>query len=98
MKKIINAITLFLIIAIFSEVSYAAEYLNSVEFNRKRMDENIIWSGKEWITDTYPPKISQDATEFMSVEENEDVKDRTKELSLYLCVDGKRLFGISEQS
>ena len=23
---------------------------------------------------------------------------RTKELSLYLCVDGKRLFGISEQS
>ena len=50
MKKIIKAITLFLIIAIFSEVSYAAEYLNSVEFNRKRMDENIIWSGKEWIT------------------------------------------------
>ena len=29
MKKIIKAITLFLIIAIFSEVSYAAEYLNS---------------------------------------------------------------------
>ena len=27
MKKIIKAITLFLIIAIFSEVSYAAEYL-----------------------------------------------------------------------
>ena len=78
MKKIINAITLFLIIAIFSEVSYAAEYLNSVEFNRKRMDENIIWSGKEWITDTYPPKISQDATEFMSVEENEDVKEELK--------------------
>lgn len=49
MKKIIKAIILFLIIAIFSEVSYAAEYLNSVEFNRKRMDENIIWSGKEWL-------------------------------------------------
>jgi len=78
MKKIIKAIILFLIIAIFSEVSYAAEYLNSVEFNRKRMDENIIWSGKEWITDTYPPKISQDATEFMSVEENEDVKEELK--------------------
>ena len=42
------------------------------------MDENIIWSGKEWITDTYPPKISQDATEFMSVEENEDVKEELK--------------------
>lgn len=28
MKKIIKAITLFLIIAIFGEVSYAAEYLN----------------------------------------------------------------------
>ena len=64
MKKIIKAITLFLIIAIFSEVSYAAEYLNSVEFNRKRMDENIIWSGKEWITTSYPPKISQDGTDF----------------------------------
>ena len=33
MKKIIKAITLFLLIAIFGEVSYAAEYLNSVEFN-----------------------------------------------------------------
>ena len=31
MKKIIKAIILFLIIAIFSEVSYAAEYLNSVD-------------------------------------------------------------------
>ena len=26
----------------------------------------------------YPPKISQDATEFMSVEENEDVKEELK--------------------
>ena len=72
MKKIIKAITLFLIIAIFSEVSYAAEYLNSVEFNEKYMNNNVMWSGKEWITDSYPPKISQDATEFMSVEENEE--------------------------
>ena len=75
MKKIIKAITLFLIIAIFSEVSYAAEYLNSVEFNEKYMNNNVMWSGKEWITDSYPPKISQDVTEFMSVEENEDVKE-----------------------
>ena len=98
MKKIIKAIILFLIIAIFSEVSYAAEYLNSVEFNRKRMDENIIWSGKEWITDTYPPKISQDATEFMSVEENEDVKEELKNYRYIYVWNGKRLFGISEQS
>ena len=62
------------------------------------MNNNVMWSGKEWITDSYPPKISQDVTEFMSVEENERRQGRTKELSLYLCVDGKRLFGISEQS
>ena len=78
MKKIIKVISLFLIIVVFGEVSYASEYLNNVEFTQKRMDENIIWSGKEWITDTYPPKISQDATEFMSVEENEDVKEELK--------------------
>ena len=78
MKKIIKAITLFLIIAIFGEVSYAAEYLNSVEFTEKYMNNDVMWSGREWITDTYPPKISQDATEFMSVEENEDVKEELK--------------------
>ncbi len=78
MKKIIKAITLFLLIAIFGEVSYAAEYLNSVEFTEKYMNNDVMWSGREWITDTYPPKISQDATEFMSVEENEDVKEELK--------------------
>mgnify|MGYP000181735782 FL=1 len=78
MKKIIKAITLFVIIAIFSEVSYAAEYLNSVEFNRKRMDENIIWSGKEWITTSYPPKISQDGTDFTEVEGNEEIPNIMK--------------------
>ena len=42
-----------------------AEYLNSVEFTRKRMDENITWSGKEWITDFISSRKSlQDATEF----------------------------------
>ncbi len=85
MKKIIKAITLFVIIAIFSEVSYAAEYLNSVEFNRKRMDENIIWSGKEWITDTYPPKISQDGTNFTKMDGNEEIPDIMK-FSRYMYV------------
>ena len=78
MKKIIKAITLFVIIAIFIEVSYAAEYLNSVEFNRKHMDENIIWSGKEWITTSYPPKISQDGTDFTEVEGNEEIPNIMK--------------------
>ena len=41
MKKIIKAITLFVIIAIFSEVSYAAEYLNSVEFNVDQIVPNF---------------------------------------------------------
>ena len=52
--------------------------INSVEFNEKYMNNNVMWSGKEWITDSYPPKISQDVTEFMSVEENEDVKEELK--------------------
>ena len=41
MKKIIKAITLFLIIVVFGEVSYAAEYLNSVEFNEKYMNNTL---------------------------------------------------------
>ena len=85
MKKIIKAITLFLLIAIFGEVSYAAEYLNSVEFTEKYMNNDVMWSGREWITDTYPPKISQDATEFMSVEENEDVKEELKNYCIIMC-------------
>ena len=78
MKKIIKAITLFLIIAIFSEVSYAAECLNSGEFNEKYMNNNVMWSGKEWITDTYPPKISQDGTDFTEVEGNEEIPNIMK--------------------
>ena len=78
MKKIIKAITLFVIIAIFSEVSYAAEYLNSVEFNEKYMNNNVMWSGKEWITDTYPSKISQDRTDFTEVEGNEEIPNIMK--------------------
>ena len=78
MKKIIKAITLFLIIAIFSEVSYAAEYLNSVEFNEKYMNNNVMWSGKEWITDSYPPKISQDGTDFTEIEGNKEIPNIMK--------------------
>ena len=59
MKKIIKVISLFLIIVVFGEVSYASEYLNNVEFTQKRMDENITWSGREWITDKYPPQIGR---------------------------------------
>ena len=44
MKKKIKAITLFLIIAIYSEVSYAAEYLNSVELTEKYMNNNVMWN------------------------------------------------------
>ena len=43
-------------------------------------------------------EISQDATEFMSVEENEDVKEELKNYCYNYVVDGKRLFGISKQS
>ena len=50
-------------------MSYASEYLNNVEFTQKRMDENITWSGREWITDKYPPRISKNAIEFTDIEE-----------------------------
>ena len=85
MKKIIKVISLFLIIVVFSEVSYASEYLNNVEFTQKRMDENITWSGKEWITDKYPPQISKNAMEFTDIEENKTVKNRLQN-SRYIYV------------
>lgn len=76
MKKLIKVISLFLIIVVFGEVSYASEYLNSVEFTQKRMDENITWSGKEWITDKYLSQISKNAIEFTDIEENKTVKNK----------------------
>ena len=42
------------------------------------MDENIIWSGKEWITTSYPPKISQDGTDFSDVDGNEEIPNFMK--------------------
>ena len=78
MKKFIKVISLFLIIVVFGEVSYAAEYLNSVEFNEKYMNNNVMWSGKEWITDSYPPKISQDGTDFTEIEGNKEIPDIMK--------------------
>ena len=85
MKKIIKVISLFLIIVVFGEVSYASEYLNNVEFTQKRMDENITWSGREWITDKYPPRISKNAIEFTDIEENKAVKNRLQN-SRYIYV------------
>ena len=73
-NKLLKIIVVLVIMATFGEVSHGAEYLKSVEFTEKNIAKNITWSGKEWITDTYPPKISQ---------------NRTKELSLYLCMDRK---------
>ena len=42
------------------------------------MNNNVMWSGKEWITDTYPPKISQDGTDFTEVEGNEEIPNIMK--------------------
>lgn len=66
MKRI--GIMLFVIMALFCEVSHGAEYLNSVEFTEKSVRETVMWSGKEWITDAYPPKISEDGVEFTEVD------------------------------
>ncbi len=78
MKKIIKAITLFLIIAIFSEVSYAAEYLNSVEFNEKYMNNNVMWAAKNGLRIHTHRKISQDGTDFTEVEGNEEIPNIMK--------------------
>ena len=64
--------------ATFGEVSHGAEYLKSVEFTEKNIAKNITWSGKEWITDTYPPKISQNSVDFVKTDENENVKTELK--------------------
>ena len=71
-------IVLFAIILLFCETSYGAEYLNSVEFTEKKVNDTVMWSGREWITDTYPPKISQDAVEFIEVESSEEIKTELK--------------------
>ena len=71
MKRI--GIMLFVIMALFCEVSHGAEYLNSVEFTEKSVRETVMWSGKEWITDAYPPKISEDGVEFTEVDGNEEI-------------------------
>ena len=73
MKKLIKIITLFVIMIFFCEVSYGAEYLNSVEFIEKHVNDTVMWSGKEWITDTYPPKISEDGVKFTEVEGSEEI-------------------------
>lgn len=78
MKKIIKIITMFIILVLLCETSYAAEYLNSVEFTEKCVNDRVMWSGREWITDTYPPKTSQDAVEFIEVEESEEIKTELK--------------------
>ncbi len=64
--------------ALFCEVSYGAEYLNSVEFTEKNVNDAVMWSGKEWITDTYPPKISEDGVQFTAVEGNEEIPEILK--------------------
>lgn len=78
MKKIIKIITMFIILVLLCETSYAAEYLNSVEFTEKSVNDTAMWSGREWITDRYPPKISQDGIEFTEVEGNEEVPEILK--------------------
>ena len=78
MKKLIKIITLFVIMILFCEVSYGVEYLNSVEFTAKRVNDTVMWSGREWITDRYPPKISQDGIEFTEVEGNEEIPEILK--------------------
>ena len=73
MKKILALV--LIIMALFCEVSYGAEYLNGVEFKETSIyDDDIMWSGREWVTDEYPPKISQDAVEFTEIEGSEEAK------------------------
>ncbi len=78
MNKLLKIIVVLVIMATFGEVSHGAEYLKSVEFTEKNIAKNITWSGKEWITDTYPPKISQNSVDFVKTEENENVKTELK--------------------
>ena len=39
------------------------------------VNEDIIWSGKEWITKSYPPQISTDGVNFTEVTGSEELKE-----------------------
>ncbi len=39
----------------------------------KIMNNNVMWERQRMDTDTYPPKISQDGTDFTEVEGNEEI-------------------------
>ena len=40
-----------------------------------RENEDIVWSGKEWITKKYPPQISTDGVNFTEVTGSEELKE-----------------------
>ena len=39
-----------------------------------RENEDIVWSGKEWITKKYPPQVSTDGVNFTEVAGSDEVK------------------------
>lgn len=45
-------------------------------------NSDIIWSGKEWISTKYPPKVSSDGINFTELEGGEEIKDIFKDNSV----------------
>ncbi|MDO5398670.1 MAG: copper amine oxidase N-terminal domain-containing protein, partial [bacterium] len=85
MKRIVSILILFSII--FSVFNIASGNNDSyIDLNRSSIDldnkDNIMWTGKEWITTTYPPSISADKTNFTEMPGNSEVKSILKNFSV----------------
>lgn len=60
------------------KISCGAEYIDSVKFEEVKLDSSVIWSGREWLTNIYPPQVSRDAIEFTNINGTEEVKSELK--------------------
>lgn len=82
MKRIIAVITLCIITTMLCTAAYAAEYIDGIEFTEVKIQSwQANWSGKENITDKYPPQISVEDVNFTEVIGSDDVKKALNQAS-----------------
>lgn len=82
MKKLIRIITLCVIMTMLCATAYATEYIDGIEFDEVKIQSwQANWSGKENITDQYPPQISVEDVNFTEVIGSDDVKKALNQAS-----------------
>lgn len=87
MKSRASLIISFIIIFMFSQITMANNELDIQisEISEREAVENIknvSWDGKEWITNEYPPRISEDGINFTEITGTEQVKSLLKNYSV----------------